>query len=219
MRNQTRELWLASPWRGPARWLLALALPVALAAALTSAAAYLDSAHLNAEFHGTSTFSTFHYVIAHNGTVYRSERTALPADPGDDLLLPGHAITKHITVANNSPALAGTARLTLESAAIDGQPSMAGYLRFTVVDGDGNVLLGDKDNPGRGADPWNASFNLGRLNPRGSDSLQDGEAWVPGAPGSHIDLDITIYLLDDRQLNSLQQGWALLRLKTEAESA
>jgi hypothetical protein len=181
-----------------------------------SSAAFNDHARLNFSPEALGSFTPFQFVLAVDNQVYR-DRIAIPM-PDGDTLLPGHQIQREIIIANNHPDIAGNVRIELLTDGVSGEQPIGGYLRFTVVDEQGNTLMGDKDHPGNGADPWNSSADLGVFTARGQPALEQGDPWTPGDPGSFKKLTFIIYLLDHADLNSRSSGWARVILRVDTTS-
>ncbi|MDR1791131.1 MAG: hypothetical protein LBR20_05695 [Propionibacteriaceae bacterium] len=193
--------------------LFAIGLTLFTTAAATSA--YVDQLHLNFSAAAIGSPEEFRLVVVDEGKVVRHDNAVLPiAD--SNLLFPGHTLSKQLIVANNHRVIAGDVEVSLDAIGVDGGFDLSGYLRFTVIDQDGTVLMGDKDHPENGESRWDAKASLGKLLGRAKPSLQDGADWVPGSASSYREITILIHLLNHAALQQQHSGLARVLLRLEA---
>ncbi|MDR1710519.1 MAG: hypothetical protein LBR58_01445 [Propionibacteriaceae bacterium] len=199
----------------PRRWAL-LAAALALAYIPGSTAAYSDRAHFNVDTATLSSFDPFELVVVDAGVAHRADPVRLSVADGD-LLLPGHTVTKTLTVANNNPVIAAAVEFRVLAVDISGSQPISDYLRFSVADSSGATILGDPGNPANGASKG-AVGRIGVLDHRGDPRLADGDPWTPGPYDSWEELTVTVHLLNHGSLNNRGNGWARVAIQFDATS-
>lgn len=189
-----------------------------LAAVGISSAAYTDLANLNLGADGVGLAGRFDLaVVLPDGSV---EQADVPDGydwdvPDAASLVPGHEVTTVIPVFNNTELLRADTTFELvlrgDGAVGDGIPNIAPLLRFTATDAAGQTLFSDV--------PWDqAAGSLGVLAARGSDSLAEGDAYEPGAPGSETSVTLTIAYPDAPGVEDYNGGQAAVSVRFHATS-
>jgi hypothetical protein len=214
--------------RRPSRRLAALLVVLAVGAGVGTAfgvagtsATLTDAARLGAGTAGVGSSDPFSILLLDGaGTAHAAEPgTPLPLDvPGADALVPGRTVEATVQVANNHPAIATGLGLTVGAVRVAGTPDITPHLRVTVLDADGQVLLGAPTGKPEGGAPLSTPGSLGRLAARGAPPIADAAHWTPGADGSVTSVTVRVHLLDVPATSTLNGGQARITARFDATS-
>lgn len=201
--------------------LLVTALVVALAGVRLTTAAFTDTATLSLGASGVGSTHPFGLVLVDAaGTAHSSAPgDPLPLDlPGADALVPGRTVETTVKVANDHPSISSSLVATLAATAVPETPDITPFLRITILDEAGRVLLGgDTARPEDGAAPG-TPVAAGVLAARGAPPVGDGSTWTDGAAGSAHTFTVLVHLLDDPATSTLNGGQAHLTARLDATS-
>lgn len=196
-----------------------LAIAAATAIAVTTSAARNDKANINLNNISIPTFAVG-VIDPDRRVAEASVDVPLPllVDNGAQLI-PGGTATASLNIFNNSETLFNTisARITTVgdgTVTIDGtaHPNITKFLRFTVVDAAGAVLV---DNVAID----DAVFTLPTLRPRGAPAVPVGEVLTSVPVGTYALLRIRIDYIDDPETRDYLTGLSALTLVLDSTSA
>lgn len=204
-----------------------LAAWVAGAAAVPTLGSLRDGAGLNA---AVGSGRPFDVALVQDGVLRQAEGAGVSwAVPSSGALVPGHAVTFDVVVADNGP-YDSTVLLAVEDRYAETATSGAGsdpvdLYRWTVVDaGTGAVLAGDPSAP---LSSTVATADVGAavgpldLAARTLPAVADGSPWTadPAAPGDHRVLRVTVAYPDTPAAQPYNGGRSELALVFAAESS
>lgn len=197
---------------------LTLTAAVMVTASVTSAA-QTDQANVNLSSVAIPKFGVG--VVDRDGVVAAAtEDSPLPLrfEHGSELI-PGGTATATLTVFNNSERLANSTDLHIApigdgSVTIDGQtrPNITQFLRFTIKDAAGTVLL-------RAAPIAQAGIVLPELAPRGDEELEPGDTFEGGADESTTTLTIEIQYVNYPETADYVTGRSAIGISLHSTSA
>lgn len=196
----------------------AVVLVAAVATVTVSAAAYYDQANLNLTGDGIGSNNRFDIaVVLPDGTIVQADH---PdgfdwAVPDAEELVPGHEVVTDIPVFNNSAGLGADVTLAVKVRNGDGSvgtaPNITGLLRFTAKLSDGTVLFADATLAG-------ATASVGVLAKRGTEPLDEGDAYTPGDVGSEEVITLIVEYPNVTGVEDYNGGQSALALHLDAES-
>ncbi|VTR76308.1 hypothetical protein [Cellulomonas hominis] len=205
---------------------IAVVLALGLAAGMafgtaTTAATPTDAARLGVGTGGVGSADPFDLVLvdAAGAAHDAAPGTALPLKlPGADALVPGRTVEATVQVANNHPALSAALIARVGAVPVPGTPDITPHLRVTLLDADGQVLLGGPAGRPQDGGPLGAPAGLAALAARGAPPVTHGSLWIAGADGSATAVTVRVHLLDVPATSALNGGQASLTIRFDATS-
>lgn len=194
---------------------------VGLAAVSVTVASYQDRAHVNLGTDGVGSADPFGIVLVDGaGTVQDAPAgDSLAVDvPGAGALAPGRTVEAVVVVANNHPAIAAGLSVSVTGEALDESRDITEFLRFSVLDGEGESLSGgSRQDPAAGL-PLGEAGDAGVLAARGEAPIEHGGPWSAGAEGSTRTVTVLVHMLAEPATEMLNGGQAHLAVQVHGTS-